>query len=351
MKFNLITTYDEFLSLEEVWCSLIKRMDNGQIFYQWNWVKTYLEQVDFELKNNLCIIVGFDKKKAGIILPFLKEGLTIRFITNKTVDYNNILIDNNQNKYNVILKAIDFLCEKVEFNTIDLNNFKGETELNIFQDIINNRKDLKIVIRDSVMAPILKIKDKNIKMKKKAIKDIERRERKLDELGIVSINIGGQFDKKAWNKIQEFHKKRWQKSIFFNEKYLNFYEQFSKCYYDNVEFSYIEINNEIVAGHFGFKDDKKIYYYIPSYDEKYINYGVGAILLYNIIEYYSDKILEFDFLRGNEPYKFNWTDEIVMNFYVKVFRTNISGRLNYLVNELKFILKKSRTLRKILNRN
>lgn len=351
MNFNLITTYDEFLNLEEVWTSLIERMDSSQIFYQWNWIKTYLEQVDFELKNNLCIIVGFNKKKADIIIPFLKEGETIRFITNKTVDYNNILINNTQNKYNMISKAIDFLFETVEFEAIDLNNFKGETELYIFQDIINNRKDLKIIMRDSVMVPILKIKDKNVKMKKKSIKDIQRREKKLYELGNVSINVGGKFDKKAWSKIQEFHKKRWKQSIFFNEKYINFYEEFSKCYYDNVELSYIEINNEIVAVHFGFKDNKKIYYYIPAYDERYINYGVGAILLYNIIEHYSDKILEFDFLRGNEQYKFNWTDEISMNFDVKVFKTNISGRLNCLINELKFILKKSRTLRKILNKN
>ncbi|QHI73870.1 GNAT family N-acetyltransferase [Aminipila terrae] len=138
--------------------------------------------------------------------------------------------------------------------------------------------------------------------------------------------------------------------MFNNRRYISFYEEFIRENYNNVELSYIEINKEIAAVHFGFKDNYKIYYYIPVYDEKYINTGVGAILLYNIIEFYFDKVLEFDFLRGNEQYKFNWTDEIKMNYEVNIFKNNYLGKIKYLIIIIKHLLKKSRKLRRILNK-
>ncbi|WP_422121618.1 GNAT family N-acetyltransferase [Peribacillus frigoritolerans] len=83
-----------------------------------------------------------------------------------------------------------------------------------------------------------------------------------------------------------------------------------------LEFSYLTLDNECVAIHYGFKDDNKIYYYIPVYSKKMKkNLSLGSILLYNIITYYKERgIKEFDFMRGNEAYKFDWTDAVSMNY-------------------------------------
>ncbi|QHI71295.1 GNAT family N-acetyltransferase [Aminipila terrae] len=207
MNFNIITKYDEFLLLERDWNDLLRNLDCNEIFYSWNWIKAYLDNVDCELKNNLCIVIGRNSKSTNIILPFINDRGKIRFITNKTVDYNNILVDKSENKYNAILKAISFLIKEVNFKEINLNNFKGETELFILCDVINSNMDLKINIEESVMAPILKMKDKKTKTKNKAIKDIQRREKKLKEIGNIKINIGAEFDNKVWVKLQDFHKK------------------------------------------------------------------------------------------------------------------------------------------------
>lgn len=349
MKFELVDNYNDFLKLEEKWNKLVENLDNPQLFYSWKWVKTYLEEVDVEFRNNLAIVVGYEKKDINIIIPFINQNKTLRFITNKTVDYNTLLIDKYVNKYIALDKALEFLISKVDFKKIELSNFRAESELYILQDIINQNNKLKIIIQDSVMAPALILKDKNTKMKKKAIKDIIRREKKLSELGTVHIKVGAEFNKEVWDKLKEFHCNRWPHSIFKNDKYLNFYEKYMKENWENVEFSYIELNQQPIAIHFGFKDENKVYYYIPAYDEQYTNYGVGAILLNSIIEHYSEK-KEFDFLRGNEPYKFNWTDKIEMNFEVYIFKKDLKGNLDYLICLFKLISKKSRSLRKLLNK-
>ncbi len=76
----------------------------------------------------------------------------------------------------------------------------------------------------------------------------------------------------------------------------------------------MNIDNQTVAIHFGFRDKNKFYYYMPSFDPEFRNKGVGMILLQSIIEHEKDNVQVFDFLRGNEPYKFTWTDKLTFNY-------------------------------------
>ncbi|WP_338597530.1 GNAT family N-acetyltransferase [Clostridium baratii] len=344
MEFKVLNKLEELVSLKDEWNELVYEMDNPQVFYKWEWLFTYLEEVDFEYKNNLNIILTYDKKKLIAIFPLLNDTGTLRFITNKTVDYNNFYIDKKSNKYTVIEKTIQYIINNINFKDIILNNIQGKSELFILNDILINKYNYFTILEESVMAPTLINGIENeSKYRIKQIKDIDRRKRKINDSLICEFNCD--LDDETYNFLKSNHKKKWEKSVFNNQRYINFYRKLNKNMKENFEISRLKLDNKIVAAHMGFKDDNKVYYYIPIYDEDYSNKGVGYILLKELIDTYKDK-KEFDFLRGNENYKFNWTDNINMNYNFYATKSKVTSFITY----IKVYFKKSKFLRKVLNK-
>lgn len=346
MDFKIINNYKELDSLEYEWDELVSNIDNPQVFYKFLWIKAYLENIDYKQKNDLKIILVYNKKKLVAIFPFILENKTLRFVTNKTVDYNNIYIKRDENKYAVIEKTMVFIFENIDFDGIELNNIQGDSELYILADILRNKLNKKVIIEDSVIAPVL-INDENSinKFRNKQLKDIDRRKRKLLKDKDIKFEINCKVDDEFFEFVSNNHKKKWNHSVFFNKDYVNFYKEIVTLMKENIEASKVIVDGEIVAAHFGFKDDKKVYYYIPTYKEEFSKNAVGYILLKELIDTYKDKE-EFDFLRGNELYKFNWTDNVRMNFNLYSYKSNFQN----FINHQKIYLKKSKLLRRILNK-
>ncbi|WP_415322604.1 GNAT family N-acetyltransferase [Clostridium perfringens] len=347
MEFKVINSLEELLKIKEEWNELVEKMDNPQIFYKWEWVTTYLKYFDNKLNNNLRVLLTYEKKNLIAIFPMVNDGRVLRFITNKTVDYNNIYIDKSVNKYTVIEKSINYIVDNFKNESIIFNNITAGSELYIINDILFNKFDYNTVLEESVIVPILdnKSRDRESKLRKKQLKDIERRIRKVQKDKELTFSIGCELDNELWNFIQENHKKKWNRSVFKNEDYVLFYNEISSKINENMQISKVEIDGEIAAAHFGFKDKRKIYYYIPIYNEKYSKIGVGYMLLKEIIDKYAYKD-EFDFLRGNEGYKFNWTDNIRLNYNLYAEKSNIKSFKNY----LKVYFKKSKFLRQLLKK-
>lgn len=350
MEFKLISTLNELIDIKNEWNSLLENIDEPQVFYKWEWVTEYLKNVDVNLKNSLKVVIVTEKNEIIGIMPFLMENKTLRFITNKTVDYNNIYIHKLHNKYSVLEKVFDYIFKNEEFDIIALENFAACSELYIIAEILRNKFNCSAVMEDSVMVPKLVFSEANTsKYRMKQIKDIDRRKRKLEKEKDVKISVGCGMDEDLWSFIQNHHKKRWTESVFNNVEYVKFYEVIMKKIEENMEVSKLEIDGEIAAAHFGFKDENKVYYYIPIYDEKYSSSGIGYILLKEIIDHYSDKV-EFDFLRGNENYKFNWCDNIGMNFNLYIYKPGMLNSGKGIMRQIIVFLKKSKTLRKLFNK-
>lgn len=348
MNFKIIHNLEELSNIKEEWNFLISNIDQQEIFYTWEWSYEYIKKMDYHLKDSLRIVLAYEKNILIGIIPLLKDNKTLRFITNKTVDYNNIYIHKNYNKYIVIEKALEFIFNNENFCEIVLNNIPNSSELYIINDIVKSKFNCFTLLEDSVITPKLVLKEENkLKYRSKQLKDIDRRKRKLEKEKDVQAFIGCGFDENIFNFIIENHSKKWAKSVLKNKNYLEFYLGIKDILPENIEMSKLEVDGKIVAAHFGFKDDKKVYYYIPIYDEEYSNCGVGYILLKEIIDFYSDKV-EFDFLRGNENYKFNWCDNVGMNYNLYIFKEN--KKIMSLLTYIKIYLKKSQFLRKLLNK-
>lgn len=63
----------------------------------------------------------------------------------------------------------------------------------------------------------------------------------------------------------------------------------------------------LMAGHVGMLHDGRWYYWLPAYDVAFAQLSVGAVLLLHMFEHaFAQKHREFDFLLGDEPYKWSY---------------------------------------------
>ncbi len=63
-----------------------------------------------------------------------------------------------------------------------------------------------------------------------------------------------------------------------------------------------------MAGHYSFIYQKKVYCHSVGFDPDWSSYNVGSVLqLYAIEDAIRRGVIEFDFLRGSEEYKYYWT--------------------------------------------
>lgn len=70
----------------------------------------------------------------------------------------------------------------------------------------------------------------------------------------------------------------------------------------------LELEERLVAFHFLFRSGKKLWGYSTAYDHRFSDISPGTALIPAIVDYgFSHGFDEFDFLRGEEPYKMRWT--------------------------------------------
>jgi CelD/BcsL family acetyltransferase involved in cellulose biosynthesis len=76
-----------------------------------------------------------------------------------------------------------------------------------------------------------------------------------------------------------------------------------------AQWSVLSLNGVDISWHVGFFSDSILYWYLPSYDEAYQAYSPGKVHLHHAIAAAFDRGAKgLDFLRGQESYKFGWTD-------------------------------------------
>lgn len=71
---------------------------------------------------------------------------------------------------------------------------------------------------------------------------------------------------------------------------------------------------------------------MPSFDLTYGNYSLSRILLHNLLQQSFEKHYEeFDFLGGDDMYKYDWTNSYRQVYGISVYPNNMRGKLLALV--------------------
>jgi CelD/BcsL family acetyltransferase involved in cellulose biosynthesis len=69
----------------------------------------------------------------------------------------------------------------------------------------------------------------------------------------------------------------------------------------------VRLDDKIIAALYAFSHRKRTYFYLSGFDPDYSRFSIGTIILAHAIERArTEGSIAFDFLRGQEPYKYRW---------------------------------------------
>jgi CelD/BcsL family acetyltransferase involved in cellulose biosynthesis len=94
---------------------------------------------------------------------------------------------------------------------------------------------------------------------------------------------------------------------------------------DAIRLFLLRCDGRAVAACYCFYFDQRLYFFQPGFDPEFRKLHVGKVLLGRALEYcFTNRLREFDFLRGTEDYKFDWTDRTRSTFACNIAMTRWS---------------------------
>lgn len=108
----------------------------------------------------------------------------------------------------------------------------------------------------------------------------------------------------------------------------------------DLYFHWLTLDDDIIAVLYGFIFQGRFFYYQISHDPKMGHLSPGAVLLYKAVEQCCEiNIKEFNFLQGDEDYKWKWTKNSRDLYTVEMYNGTFAGRLSKYQDKLRSVVK------------
>lgn len=341
-----IDTVNDFDLIRRQWGELLEKVSDHTIFQTYDYVRTWWQIFGKNRELKLLVVKKLENGKVAAIIPFYMRkhyGFKIlQLIGDNFADYVHFLslIDADQLSEALAM----YLIDNRDWDCSFLNGVVCGSMTDRVLKILTDKGFVKYQYK-LVKAPKLRMSSGWEKfyenLGKKTRKDTEYNLRRLAKIGELSMtSISGNKIKPNLDTFFKMHKKRWQEadsnSIFNNADNRKFFEEIAEKFdkQGRLAFSNLMIDQEVLAMHFGFKYNKQFYYYIPAYNIAYSQFSVGRILTLELIKQcYRENYESFDFMAGDEKYKYRFSNEETELKRVCLINQNVKG---YLYGLLKF---------------
>lgn len=278
------------------------------------------------------------------LLHFIGEGIS---------DYADIFSRNDD--FMTKTEMVQIILSKWEWDIIILYNVReGSNTIaavknkvdNCFIDTKTNTRCLFITLSDLAFEEYYKSLSRNHR------REIQKRKHKLDSLGTWSLNFNPRVNPEDLFKIFGYlHTSRSKLKgwvpLYEDPAFHQFFLELFNNPQSDFEILYSTLNHEenLISYTFGFIM-KNIYYHWNigfSNDYKFISPNKihhGFLIEECIKRGYK----EFDFMRGDSEYKFNWTKSLRYNYKIQVIKkSGLLGKIFYLKTLLSKITKEPRS--------
>lgn len=96
---------------------------------------------------------------------------------------------------------------------------------------------------------------------------------------------------------------------------------------DGLRLYILEIRGQAAAALYGFSEGKRFLFFQSGMDPQWSRFSVGLVLMGSVIEQViKDGHTEFDFLRGDEAYKYQWATAVRSTYTVRMFDRQMKAR-------------------------
>lgn len=354
-----INALNEFLELRDIWTKVLAKSRDNNIFLTWEYLSTFWKH--FGKNAKLRILCVKDRNEVIAIAPLRQsrfnfvswlgydviEPLGYRGLMPEGGDYTGLLLGEKEKEcLNLFLKYLE------KHNDWDFIYMYDVPETSAIPDLLRRttNSNLKFEIIKGAICPYVPIPisvDSFYKeLSRMFRKNLRRYMRKLkEECGKVELKKYNEIGsvKETMNLFFELHQKRWKSKhmpgVFSTQTIRNFYMDLAKKFASKgwLFLYFLTVNDEPVAAKYCFEYNQKMFSALSGFDPDYSKYSVGNLLTLKIIKKCIEKkLVEFDFMKGDEPYKFGWTKKYRRNLNIRFINKRLTSRLyNWGIKTLK----------------
>ena len=372
MYTEVVTETKHFEVLREEWNTLLERSHQKSIFLTWEWL--YYSWIHFKNGNQLFILLIRNKEKGELIgiAPFCIQKINLfqiaplkmlKFLGTEKVasDFLDFIIYPGE-EHSTLMAIFEYLYKNqpiwdaIELGEIDKDsNSLGWIKRNVI-------KKYQLAEQRAHICPYIKLPE-SYELLQKSLStnmrnNLKRRTKQIEAKREVKFFITKQKEevKENIDSLFDLHNKRFEDKYKAKKMQSSFNGvQIKKFHYDvanefllndYLRLYSLELENRAIALLYAFKYKDRLYYYQSGIDPAWGNFGLGTVLFgYCMNNSIDQGLREFNFLRGNEEYKYRWTKAYKETVNIYITPMTPTGIILYSYIRIKGIMKR------ILKRN
>ncbi|MBW1695557.1 MAG: GNAT family N-acetyltransferase [Deltaproteobacteria bacterium] len=335
MQIHRIDHIQQLLPFTAAWTRLIDCQDEcSSIFLTPEWLLNWWRW--FGRDKRLVMYMFFQHDRLIGLMPLMiaksrMVGVPIRvlkFMGSGHADHLDFCIL-PQKRAQVLGRFTDLLIEDHSWDLLDLTDIPNDSpNLDILIENLNIR-NIHHRLQPAIICPYLKLNGDSwesfysSRRSRSSRQDLKRRMRRFMELGRVSFRRYSEPEaiRDVFPQLFEIYRRRW------NGKYLSvsfadrpeqdFYRETAVALatHGRLHLLTLELDDSVTAFSLSAIKNSRFTWLITAYDPAYSRYFAGELLLTRLLEdvFDSGTYREFDFTRGEEPYKFKWTSDMRQN--------------------------------------
>jgi CelD/BcsL family acetyltransferase involved in cellulose biosynthesis len=354
-----INTFDEFLALRREWNRILAKSRDNNIFLTWEYLSIFWKH--FGKSSQLRVLCIRDEDEIIAIAPLRQfrynfanllgyeviEPLGYRGLMPEGGDYTGLLLGEREEE--CLKLFLNYLFEHDNWDFVYLYDIPGISTIpNLLLTLSGSIPKFEMVkgtvcpyipLPDSIDIFLKGLRRKFRKELRRCMRNLQKDYRRVElkrynELSSVEETM---------NVLFKLNRKRWKSKhlpgTFKTKEICDFYIDVAKIFANRgwLALYFLTVNDEPVAGLYGFEYHRKMLAAVTGFNPSYSRYSIGNLLFLKVIEEcIKRKLIEFDFMKGNEPYKFGWTAKYRRNVSVKFVNNNpASNFYNWGIKTLK----------------
>lgn len=342
---DIINDDEGFEGLKDQWNALLKHSVSDCLFLTWEWLFTWWKH--FSDNCQLHIITLREGETLIAIAPFtirsrrwkrLLPFQTLEFLGTGAVgsDYLDILIRQGYED-RVHTTLAEYLAEDKHMLSLPSVEKNASQACEFARRIALRGWSATQIATD--VCPYIDLSDHSWESYLSSLssahrRNINRRKKNLHKSWDIKFELvkSEQQRPEALRLLMTLHGKRWHTrglpGVFFDPTVVAFHEEISQrmLALGGLRLYILRMNGEPVAAIYGFQYNHEFYYYQSGFNPDYQRYSVGLVAMaYAIQNAIGEQVKLFDFLRGDESYKFLWTRDYRELIRLELYPTGVRG--------------------------
>ena len=341
-----ITSVDQFFDLRNCWNEVLARSRDDSAFLTWEHIAVSVKH----LKKNqaLKILYITNGNKIIAIAPLRQSIHTFKNLFRYSViealdyggatDYTGLIL--TENPFESLQLFLTYLKRQNNWDYFYINDIPEKSML--IDLLINNRHALpKIEITQGEICPYITIPDttenflKDLKghFKKNLRRSLRNLEKDHGKVELKAYHDLGTLE----NTMQIFfdlHQKIWvarnKPGAFSSQKNREIFMDRAKLFAEKdwLALNFLTVNDIPVSASYSLKYKQRLCNCLNGFEPEYASYSVGNLLHMKVIEKcIQNDFKEYDFMKGDESYKFNWTNIYRRNSNLKFVNRRLISKL------------------------